>query len=173
MKHLFFCTLLMAFFVVSSAQAQAVRIVKTPPQRLVKFIYQTDEGKENLQKHYSGDLKAAARDLLVKAVDIDRNGTLEYLVSPKSLCLNADCAVTLYQQKGNSFVRLLSAPRLQISPGYSEGKRNLMSCESIANPPQCAFLRWYKTEYVRYRCVEAKSNESGLKTKEIPCSEMK
>jgi hypothetical protein len=173
MKQLFFCILLATFFVVSSAQAQTVRIVKTPPQRLANFIYQTDEGKENLQKHYSGDLRVAARDLLVKAVDIDRNGTLEYLVSQKSLCRNADCVVALYQQKAASFVRLLSAPRLQLSPGYSEGKRNLMSCESVANPPRCSFLRWYKTEYVRYRCVEAKSNESGLKTKEIPCSEMK
>lgn len=165
--------LLFAFSIVFlnvAAQAQTIKIVNPPPN-LVNFLYKTDDGKENLQKNYQGNLSAAVRDLQVRAADIDRDGGMEYFVSQKSLCKNADCAVTLYKRKGAAFAALLTAPRLDISAGRSEGRRNLISCEPNAAQPRCSFLRWYKTEYVKYRCVEAESSKSSVKSKEVPCGD--
>lgn len=170
MKHILFFAILVAFFTVA-AQAQTVRIIK-PPQQLVNFLYKTPEGKENLQKNYQGDLKAAVRDLLVKSADIDRDGRPEYFVSQKSLCKNSDCIVTLYKQKGRNFTTLYSAPELDVYTGWSEGRRHLISCRAQSSPPRCSFLRWYKTEYIQYRCVEAESKKSSLKAKDIPCSKV-
>ena len=173
MKHILFFALLTAFFTTAAAaQAQTIKIIR-PPQQLVNFLYKTPDGKENLQKNYQGDLKAAVRDLLVRSVDIDRDRRPEYFVSRKSLCVNSDCTVTLYKQKGRTFVPLFSAPQLDISQGWSEGKRHLISCRTgTGEPPRCAFWRWYKTEYIQYRCVEAESKNSSLKAKEIPCSKI-
>lgn len=170
MKHFLFSAFLIAFFSAAS-QAQTVRTVR-PSQGLVNYLFKTAEGKENLQKNYQGDLKAATRDLLVRSVDIDRDRRPEYFVSRKSLCKNADCTVTLYKQKGRTFVPLYSAPQLDISQGWSEGKRHLISCQTGTAAPRCSFLRWYKTEYIQYRCVEAESKKSSLKAKEIPCSKL-
>lgn len=151
-----------------STSAQTVRIIR-PPASLVNFLYQSEEGKEILQSHYQGSLQTAAKDLLVKSVDIDRDGRREFLVSRKSPCENSDCAATLYLQKGRAFIKILSAPRLEISQGYSEGKRNLISCQSSAVPARCSFWRWYRGKYITYRCVEIAAKRSGAKSKEIPC----
>jgi hypothetical protein len=171
MKHIIFFTILIVLLGVS-AQAQSVRIIK-PPQALVNYLYKTAAGKENLQKIYQGNLKAAVSDLLVKSADVDGDRRPEYFVSSKSLCQNVDCTVTLYKQKGITFVVLASAPQLDVNQGWSEGRRNLISCEAQAAQPRCSFLRWYKKEYVQYRCVEADSKKSSLKSKEIPCSQAK
>lgn len=169
MKRIFFAAVFSAFLFSFSAHAQTLRIVK-PPTSLVNFLYQSAEGKEILQTSYQGNIQAAAKDLLVKSVDIDRNGRREFLVSRKSLCKNSDCAATLYRQKGTSYVEILSAPRLEISQGYSEGKRNLISCQSSAAPARCSFWRWYRGKYITYRCVEIDAKKSGAKSKEVSCN---
>lgn len=170
MRKFLFAAVCSAFLFPLSARAQTVRIIK-PPTALVNFLYSNQQGKEILQTNYQGSLKNAAADLLVKSVDIDRDGRREFLVSRKSLCENSDCAVTLYRQRGRGYVEIFSAPRLEISQGYSEGKRNLISCQSSAQPARCSFWRWYRGQYITYRCVEIDAKKSAAKSKEIPCNQ--
>lgn len=165
------CAAASIFLFVLCADAQTVRIIK-PPTALVNFLYSSQEGKEILRASYQGNLKRAANDLLVKAVDIDRDGRRELLVSRKSLCENSDCAVTLYRQRRHDYAEILSAPQLEISQGYSEGKRNLISCKSATAPARCSFWRWYRGRYITYRCVEIDAKKSAAKSKEIPCSQI-
>ncbi len=71
-----------------------------------------------------------------------------------------------------NFVELFSAPQLYIVSGWTEGRRNLISCRTEIKPAGCTYLQWKKQGYVVVNCVEAESNKSGLKAKLIPCGEM-
>lgn len=158
--------------IISSAQSK--KTVK-PSKELISFYYNSPQGKEDLQKYYQGDRSAAAKDLIVTRVNIDRDRTPEYFIKRKSFCNGQDCVVTLYKQKGRTFVELFSAQNLNIGEEWDTGgMRNLKSC--IADPTGtagvCTYYKWDKNQYVVFKCIQAESDKSKLTAKIVPCAKI-
>ena len=106
---------------------------------------------------------------------ITKNKKPEYLVKRKSFCNGQDCLVTLYKQKGKTFIEVFSAQNLDIGEEFDAGgMRNLKSCAVKSNSTRgvCTYYKWDKNEYVVFKCMEAISEKSKLKAKIVPCSKV-
>lgn len=158
----------------NSLNAQAKKVIK-PSKALINFYYTSIQGKQDLQKYYQGNKSVAARDLIVTAVDIDKDRKPEYFVKRKSLCNGQDCQVFLYKQKGKAFVELFSAQNLDIGEEWSaNGMRNLKSCavDSSGAEGVCTYYKWDKNQYVVFKCMTAESEKSQFKAKIVPCGKI-
>jgi hypothetical protein len=141
---------------------------------LINFYYNSPQGIGDLQKYYQGDLGAASSDLIVKAVDIDKDGKTEYFVKRKSFCNNQDCMVTLYKQTDNTFTEILSAKNLDVEKVEGREMNSLMSCttDSSGLRGQCTYYKWNNNQYVVYKCMKAESVKSKFKARIVPCSKL-
>lgn len=157
----------------NSLYAQTGKIIK-PSKELINFYYNSAQGKEDLQKYYQGSKSAAARDLIVTAVDIDKDRKPEYFVKRRKFCSGQDCQVTLYKQKGKTFIKLFSAQNLDIGEEWSaNGMRNLKSCAADSSGGAagiCTYYKWDRNQYVIFKCMTAESEKSQFKAKIVPCA---